>query len=224
VSYPNSTETELGGHDGKLHDVNVASLPASSSHGMDTSQQQQHSSYQNQSSVSVTQPSSVVSYPNSTETESHDGQLHDLNVVSWPPLSHGMHASQQQQHLLNVAVAPNPQASASRTNLEESNLMKREMQNHMAVQNKMRALKQQELNKTKTTNNGAGHDQSHIMEDGNEDAHSALQADDRSRIKEHDKESAAKEDNEMMMGNSMREVKQQRLLEVMVILLLVLPE
>ena len=39
--------------------------------------------------------------------------------------------------------------SATRTNLEESNMMKREMQNQMALQNKMRALKQQELNKYK---------------------------------------------------------------------------
>ena len=41
--------------------------------------------------------------------------------------------------------------TSSRTNLEESNMMKREMQNQMAFQNKMRALKQQELNKYRRT-------------------------------------------------------------------------
>jgi SHAQKYF class myb-like DNA-binding protein len=40
-------------------------------------------------------------------------------------------------------------APSVRTNLEENNMMKREMQNQMAFQNKMRALKQQELNKYK---------------------------------------------------------------------------
>lgn len=38
---------------------------------------------------------------------------------------------------------------AVRTNIEENSIMKREMQNQMALQNKMRALKQQELNKYK---------------------------------------------------------------------------
>jgi hypothetical protein len=41
-------------------------------------------------------------------------------------------------------VVSNP---STRTNLEENNMMKREMQNQMAFQNKMRGLKQQELNK-----------------------------------------------------------------------------
>jgi SHAQKYF class myb-like DNA-binding protein len=36
---------------------------------------------------------------------------------------------------------------STRSNLEENNMMKREMQNQMAVQNRLRALKQQELNK-----------------------------------------------------------------------------
>jgi len=39
------------------------------------------------------------------------------------------------------------QTGSTRTNLEASSMMKREMQNQMAFQNKMRALKQQELNK-----------------------------------------------------------------------------
>jgi hypothetical protein len=41
----------------------------------------------------------------------------------------------------------NPVQSSSRNNLEVNSLIKREMQNQMAFQNKMRALKQQELNK-----------------------------------------------------------------------------
>lgn len=40
-------------------------------------------------------------------------------------------------------------AHSTRSNLEENNLMKREMKNQMAFQNKMRALKQQEFNKYK---------------------------------------------------------------------------
>uniref|UniRef100_A0A6V0AEB9 HTH myb-type domain-containing protein n=1 Tax=Pseudo-nitzschia australis TaxID=44445 RepID=A0A6V0AEB9_9STRA len=42
-----------------------------------------------------------------------------------------------------------------RTNIEENSIMKREMQNQMALQNKMRALKQQELAKYKDINKGA---------------------------------------------------------------------
>ena len=38
---------------------------------------------------------------------------------------------------------------SGRTNIEENSIMKREMQNQMELQNKMRALKQQELNKYK---------------------------------------------------------------------------
>jgi hypothetical protein len=38
---------------------------------------------------------------------------------------------------------------SGRTNIEENSMMKREMQNQMELQNKMRALKQQELNKYK---------------------------------------------------------------------------
>jgi SHAQKYF class myb-like DNA-binding protein len=40
-----------------------------------------------------------------------------------------------------------PVHPSTRSNLEENNMMKREMQNQMAVQNRLRALKQQELNK-----------------------------------------------------------------------------
>lgn len=56
----------------------------------------------------------------------------------------------------NAAMAPPPpdpqqppvvSNPSTRNNLEENNMMKREMQNQMAFQNKMRGLKQQELNK-----------------------------------------------------------------------------
>lgn len=48
-----------------------------------------------------------------------------------------------------AAAGPTPMAvpSSTRSNLEVNSMMKREMQNQMAFQNKMRALKQQELNK-----------------------------------------------------------------------------
>jgi len=46
------------------------------------------------------------------------------------------------------AVKPAPPQSV-RTNIEENSMMKREMQSQMRLQNKMRALKQQELNKYK---------------------------------------------------------------------------
>ena len=52
-------------------------------------------------------------------------------------------------------------APSSRTNIEENSIMKREMQSQMAVQNKMRALKQQELNKYKTVD----HPQYLVLED-----------------------------------------------------------
>lgn len=53
-----------------------------------------------------------------------------------------------------TAAVPNPVVppqctGSTRNNLEASSMMKREMQNQMAFQNKMRALKQQELNKYK---------------------------------------------------------------------------
>mmetsp|Transcript_22440 Transcript_22440/g.47417 ORF Transcript_22440/g.47417 Transcript_22440/m.47417 type:complete len:536 (+) Transcript_22440:461-2068(+) len=46
------------------------------------------------------------------------------------------------------------QNGVSRTNIEVNSMMKREMQNQMALQNKMRALKQQELDKYKNINKG----------------------------------------------------------------------
>jgi SHAQKYF class myb-like DNA-binding protein len=59
-----------------------------------------------------------------------------------------------QANMTQPAVVP-----STRNNLEESNMMKREMKNQMAFRNKMRALKMQELNKCKTlatTTTGAG--------------------------------------------------------------------
>lgn len=47
-----------------------------------------------------------------------------------------------------------------RTNIEETTIMKREMQNQMALQNKMRALKEQELAKYKNIDPNSGHDDS----------------------------------------------------------------
>lgn len=47
-------------------------------------------------------------------------------------------------------------AVSIRTNIEENSMMKREMQNQMALQNKMRALKQQELAKYKNISNSEG--------------------------------------------------------------------
>ncbi|KAL7577011.1 hypothetical protein ACA910_006759 [Epithemia clementina (nom. ined.)] len=50
-----------------------------------------------------------------------------------------------------ATTATNP---STRTNLEENSIMKREMQNQMVFQNKMRALKQQELEKYSNNNSG----------------------------------------------------------------------
>jgi SHAQKYF class myb-like DNA-binding protein len=47
-------------------------------------------------------------------------------------------------------------AVSIRTNIEENSMMKREMQNQMALQNKMRALKQQELAKYNNISNSEG--------------------------------------------------------------------
>ena len=68
----------------------------------------------------------------------HDGTLP-------PPPMDSSQAGKPSSSSTMIAAGP----SATRTNLEESNMMKREMQNQMALQNKMRALKQQELNKYK---------------------------------------------------------------------------
>jgi SHAQKYF class myb-like DNA-binding protein len=65
----------------------------------------------------------------------------------------------------SVAASKTPSVLAApsvRTNLEENNMMKREMQNQMAFQNKMRALKQQELNKYKNVSSGE-----QLKEEGN---------------------------------------------------------
>ena len=146
-----------------------------------------------------------VSYPSSTEAAEQgdqDGHRQDPNIPTWPPPpGHAFDVSQQiasYQDQPNVApVASIHQTPSSRTNLEESNLMKREMQNQMAFQNKMRALKQQELNKTKSPNNGA-EQQGHAADD-NAIGNPSAQSDDRSRIKQDDetfKDDAGNEDND----------------------------
>jgi len=63
----------------------------------------------------------------------------------------------------SAAITPSASATAggpsALSNLEESQVMKREMKNQMAFQNKMRALKQQELNKYKRTEDGGSESQ-----------------------------------------------------------------
>ena len=81
-------------------------------------------------------------------------------------------------------------APSVRTNLEENNMMKREMQNQMAFQNKMRALKQQELNKYKNVN-------SELKEEGKErveDVHASIPS------KQADEDSNAAETDEQYQG------------------------
>ncbi|GKY92650.1 hypothetical protein MPSEU_000235100 [Mayamaea pseudoterrestris] len=70
---------------------------------------------------------------------------------------------------------PDGATAAQRSNLEESTLMKREMDNQMAFQNKMRALKQQELNKYRTTSS-----ESETVRHPADDHHHHAGADDRS--------------------------------------------
>lgn len=132
-----------------------------------------------------------VSYPNSTDAEhleNDGGQIaaHDPMGAAWPPgtAMEPQHVSYQDQVNAHAAAASNAQASASRSNLEESNLMKREMQNQMAFQNKMRALKQQELNKTKTT--GKELNQNDEIGDGHADT-----SDDQGRIKDDGEQETA---------------------------------
>lgn len=119
-----------------------------------------------------------VSYPNSAAGAEHVGEHHDQNVDSCPPPSHSIGLPQQQSsyHDKPTAAAASKAhaASASRTKLEESNLMKREMQSQMAFQNKMRALKQQELNKSKTPNNGTDHHHGHTTADLGDDNHGRI--------------------------------------------------
>ena len=135
----------------------------------------------------------LVSYPSSAADAEHvdrEGQLHDQNMAVWSgPPGHTMDASQYQDQQAtsktSTAAAQLSQASTSRTNLEESHLMKREMQSQMAFQNKMRALKQQELNKTKNVSNDADHHCDDIADDSGD----APQANDVSRIK-HDEDTS----------------------------------
>lgn len=81
-------------------------------------------------------------------------------------------------------------APSVRTNLEENDMMKREMQNQMAFQNKMRALKQQELNKYKNVS-------SELKEEGKEkveDVHASIP------MKQEDEASKAAEAAERFQG------------------------
>lgn len=99
-----------------------------------------------------------VSYPSSADNEPvPEGLLHSMGMAhSFGP---GVDASQahssHQQDQLSAASASSAAHQTMRTTLEESHLMKREMQNQMAFQNKMRALKQQELNKFESAKHGA---------------------------------------------------------------------
>ena len=63
-----------------------------------------------------------------------------------------------------AASGPGMSTASVRTNIEENSLMKREMQSQMALQNKMRALKQQELNKYKNVSRS----QLYVNEEGTE--------------------------------------------------------
>ena len=84
----------------------------------------------------------------STHVSGHDGQQ---DPSMWPnqPLADGNHQHDSTQDQ-NAKFTPS--SSSTLTNIEENTLMKREMQSQMQFQNKMRALKQQELNKYKKPN------------------------------------------------------------------------
>lgn len=91
-------------------------------------------------------------------------------------------------HVTMDANAVKPASQSVRTNIEENSAMKREMQNQMALQNKMRALKQQELNKYK---NLAG---TSVPEKGNGgQAHAALSP-------EEDDEKVESTDHSLVQG------------------------
>jgi SHAQKYF class myb-like DNA-binding protein len=100
------------------------------------------------SAPAVSVPSAGAEYildPSLLQQQSFEGTPHknSMNPLSNPPV-------------LSVP--------SVRTNIQENSMMKREMQNQMALQNKMRALKQQELNKYKDVNNS----QQQVNEEGKE--------------------------------------------------------
>jgi SHAQKYF class myb-like DNA-binding protein len=84
----------------------------------------------------------------------HGSQPEPAMVWSTPvPADGGYQQQETPQDQKGFATA----SSSTRTNLEENTLMKREMKNQMLFQNKMRALKQQELDKyTKSEGGGEG--------------------------------------------------------------------
>jgi len=82
--------------------------------------------------------------------DSHQPQFKD-NMYQ-PPTSHDVSQIPPTAHHQEQAVENDEKAHAStRTNFEENKLMKKEMENQMFFQNKMRDLKQRELNKYKPT-------------------------------------------------------------------------
>jgi SHAQKYF class myb-like DNA-binding protein len=79
--------------------------------------------------------------------------------------------------------------ATARSNLEESSMMKREMQNQRAFQNKMRALKQQELNKYNLSSTGpppaASHHHHYPQEQHRPEDDGGLSSTDSSPIDQH---------------------------------------
>jgi SHAQKYF class myb-like DNA-binding protein len=101
-------------------------------------------------------PGGGVGQENSLQDGATMQHLQQLNQAS---------SLEQQGKVLAAGTAPTTSPTgvlsaappSTRTNLEESNMMKREMKSQMALQNKMRALKQNELDKYKNSfKGGAG--------------------------------------------------------------------
>jgi SHAQKYF class myb-like DNA-binding protein len=123
----------------------------------------------------------VGSVPPSAQAPPGPDMIHDTNLHNQVSFDQNSVASKTPA----VLAAP-----SVRTNLEENNMMKREMQNQMAFQNKMRALKQQELNKYKNVS-------SEFKEDGKEkveDMHASI------TMKQDDEDSKATEAAERYQG------------------------
>jgi SHAQKYF class myb-like DNA-binding protein len=90
-----------------------------------------------------------------TQSGTGGGEAHIQDIYGSFATGSGAPGSTMSGQDLSIDTSPHQQAIPSmRTNIEENSIMKREMQNQMALQNKMRALKEQELAKYKNSDHG----------------------------------------------------------------------
>lgn len=104
---------------------------------------------QNQNAMKLPSTSQASGYA----TSSYENYQPQAKENSWhPPTSHdGGQIPQKVKHQEQPVENDEKAHASTRTNYEENKLMKKEMENQMFFQNKMRDLKQRELNKYKPT-------------------------------------------------------------------------